>query len=160
MAIIAINVFASCNTAHKDTLAAKEFVLTDDIGHVLAKLSHKETETCLELDGREKMTTAMLCVGDDYGADLLLANHAGSNRVSLSAGSRIVEGGGGTLDPGLVIDRSDGNNLISATLGPDARVVMGHASGKNSVTLSGSGDRPSITISDTSGKVVWAIPAK
>ena len=145
---------------HRDVLRAREFIMTDDGGNVLATLSHRNQQTCLDLKGREKRATAMLCVGDDYGADLFLANDNGSDRAFLSAGSKIREAGPGSLSPTLVISRSDGKNLISATVNTDVKVLIGHDNEKQSIILSSSPDARVLKILDRNAKVAWTTPTK
>lgn len=155
-----VSVFLAWGASHRNVFRGTEFVMTDGHGNALAKLSHRMAETCLELRGQQQVTTAALCVGDDYGADLFLANHGGADRAFLSAGSRLGEGGGGALQPGLVISQADGEKLISAILANETKIVVGSGSEKNSVLILANAERPLIRVLDTNGKTVWTSPSK
>jgi cbb3-type cytochrome oxidase subunit 3 len=72
--LILVLVLALWRIERKDVLQAKEFILKDESGEVVARLGHKNLETCLELTGKRQASAASLCVGDDYGSSLLLTN--------------------------------------------------------------------------------------
>ena len=142
----------------KDVVQAKEFILKDDSGAVVARLSHTNWGTCLELTGKGQASEASLCVGDDYGSSLQLTNQHGADRAFLSAGLRMVEGPG-TLSPGLVIAKDDGKSLISVSLGTETKLVVGQGTEKNSlVVLATPQMKPTIRILDSTGKTLWTTP--
>ena len=157
--VSAASLFIAWRADHRRVFSAREFVMTDDRGNALANLSHTPFGTCLQLKGHQKTTTASLCVGDDYGADLFLANQNGSDRAFLSAGSRLYEGGD-ALPPGLVISQADGQNMISAILGNETKIVVGHGTEKNSILIQTGSERPLIRAMDNNGNTVWSSLSK
>jgi hypothetical protein len=155
--VLFTSLFFARAATRKDVLQAKEFILRDDSGRVLARLSNDGWGTCLELRGKERVSEAYLCVGDHYGSSLTLLNEHGSTRAFLSAGFEMHEGGR-SLVPGLVIAEADGRNLISANLGPDVKLVVGHGTEENSIVMSTPEGKPAIKVVGNAGKALWTAP--
>ena len=150
--LILVLVLALWRIERKDLLQAKEFILKDESGEVVARLGHKNLETCLELTGKRQASAASLCVGNDYGSSLLLTNQHGADRAFLSAGLR-------DLYPGLVIATDDGKRLISASLGTETKLVVGQGTEQNSlVVLTTPENKATLRIVGSTGKTLWTAP--
>jgi hypothetical protein len=152
-------VIVMLRTQPRKTVEAREFLLKDQSGQVLARLGATGlTGTCLEILGKAKEASATICAGDESGSDLQLTTHRGQSRAYLSAGGKLYEALGQTIAPSLIIADGDGANLLSVAVGPKARFLLGHGSEENSVVISISQDKPRISISTKAGKVLWSAP--
>jgi hypothetical protein len=136
---------------------ASEFVMKDQLGNILAKLSSDGWATCLLVTGGAKGAHASLCAGDDAGASLMLDNVRGESRAFLSTGTMLREGPG-SLPPGLIITHANGRNVVTATVGEESRLIVGHVDGENSVVLSSDKGKPSIRVSGDGQKPLWKVP--
>lgn len=157
IAILAALSFVDRLQSHKTrTVVTSELLLTDTHGKVVATLSTKEGHACLNLDGQDGLARAQLCAGDEYGASLDLTTHKGQTRAILSAGTKLTEGGG-ELTPSLIISEKDGEHLVSASVGENTKVLIGHGTERDSIILSSRG-RPTISVAGESGKIEWSVP--
>lgn len=143
----------------RKTIEAREFLLKDRSGQILARLGATELSgTCFEILGKKKDASATLCAGDESGSDLQLTTHHGQSRAYLSAGGKMFEALGQSITPSLTITDGDSASLLSAAVGPKTRLLLGHGSEEDSVVISISQDKPRITISTKAGKVLWSAP--
>lgn len=156
--LTALGVFVAFRKAPNGTVQANEFLLKDSHGETVAKLSTKAFGTCFEIFGREKAAGAELCAGDDYGASLSLTNHHGESKAFISAGSRQFESIGGSFVPTLLISERDGKNLVSATLGRDAKLIVGHGTEENSFVISATQSKSTASLIGPNGKAHWTVP--
>lgn len=140
---------------NQKTVEAKEFILRDQSGNVAARLGHTDMQTCLELLSHTKVMTAEICVGDDYGSSLALANRRLQARAFLSAGTRLSESGTGPLSPGLTLAQESDKHL-SATLGTETRVVIGQGSQEYTILFFVQQGKPTIHLLNPGGKVLWS----
>jgi hypothetical protein len=139
----------------KDTLEAKEFLLKDQSGQTLARLSSGSVGTCFEILGKTNQASAMLCAGDESGSDLLLTTEHGTSRAFLSAGGRMYESVGESILPSLMIAQ-DGKGLVRATVGTNQNLGL-HAD-QNAAVTSISKTQPTINLLDNNGKILWTAP--
>jgi hypothetical protein len=156
VAMLVVGHVTKISVIQANEIHAREFILNDDSGGVLARLRHNHLQTCLELNGKSKVSQAYLCVGDDYGSDLGLFNQHGADRAFLSAGTQTLEPLG-YLSPGLMIGQRDGENLITATLDPEAELTVGHGDKKGSIVISSVASKPTIRVLDGNGKTHWTV---
>ena len=129
---------------------ATEFVLADEHGKILATLGHHDSETCLDL-GQRQPSHARLCVGDEYGSSLFLANHEGIDRAFISPGDW-------NIDPVFLVSTNNGEKLIAGNLSASTKLTVGSADEASSVTLQARRDKAQVSISGPSRKVLWHTP--
>jgi hypothetical protein len=156
--VILIAGFAAKSLITKGPLTVTGLSLADSQGRIVGKLGTSSLAgTCLELMGSANVASVELCAGDDSGSALTLFTDHGKTRAFLSAGSVLLEGGG-RLAPSLVIAEADGKNLVSAMVGTETRLIVGHGTGEASAVVSVSGSKAAIRMVDASGKTSWSSP--
>ncbi len=141
----------------KNTLEAKEFLLRDRSGQVVARLGSNSVGTCFEILGKTKGASAIMCAGDESGSDLLLTTRHGESRAFLSAGGRMYESVGESMLPGLII-AENGAGVISATVGTKGKLAFGPGTGQNAVVISVPQTKPTIDLLGNNGKTLWNAP--
>ena len=155
--LAAFVVIVTVRTATKKSIEANEFLLRDRDGRIVARLSDKSSGTCFEIVGQAKATSAELCAGDNYGASLSLSNDHGASRAFLSAGSQMLEGSGSVV-PSLLIAKHDGKDLVSATIGAETKLVVGHGTEENSFVVSTTESKSTVSLRGSDGKPHWTAP--
>lgn len=138
-----------CGRRSKSTLEAREFLLRDQAGNVVARLGLDGFENCLSLNSKSRSTAANLCVGEDESTFLSLTEHAGTIRAFLTPG--------GQLSPMLYIGENDGAKYINLSLEPNPGMTIGHGSNQ-SVVISSTDAAPSIVLTSPDSKVLWKSP--
>jgi hypothetical protein len=131
----------------KQSLEAREILLKDSSGHVVARLGPQPIGACLEIFGKTKNASAALCVGDDVGADLLLTTRHGDGRVLISAGGKMYETTDSTKVPSILIAQA-GKGLVSLAVGTDQSLGTPHRDA----------EKPAMSVQDSSGKILWSAP--
>jgi hypothetical protein len=76
----------------------------------------------------------------------------------ISAGSRQFESIGDSFVPTLLISERDGKNLVSATLGRDAKLIVGHGTEENSFVISATQSKSTASLIGPNGKAHWTVP--
>jgi hypothetical protein len=157
--LLAVALFFVARLENGRRLVAKQLVVTDDAGNIVAQLGTSNRRTCLQLQGRADLTNAELCADKIYGAFLHLTSQ-NPGRAYLSAGERVPEGG--YMVPGLIIEGEAGKGMLSfntgAQAGAESELVFGRGVEDNSIMLSGSSDRPTIKVWGADGKALWTAP--
>jgi hypothetical protein len=141
---------------NRTTVEAREFLLKDEAGNVVARMGKEAFSHCLSFKAKSNSASASLCVGDDDSSSLFLSDHQGTSRVSLSPGFNIYEPPG-RFPPGLYIGENDGANYINYTLGDETKMTIGHGSSE-SVVVSSSRAKSEIKIYGENGKTIWKAP--
>jgi len=149
-------VTAAVGLAPRNTLRAKELILTDSLGNSVAHISGSKEATCLEIAGASHATLAQLCAGDSYGSTLTLRNAHYTSTVFLSAGA--APEGAGSFSPGLTISEKAGQRAFVTTLGDEMKLSLGNIQDSDSLVISVRESRPVITLTGPTGRPVWTIP--
>lgn len=149
-------VTAAVGLAPRNTLRAKELILTDSRGNSVAHISSSGDATCLEIAGASQATSAQLCAGESYGSTLTLKNAHYMSTVFLSAGA--APEGAGSFSPGLTISEKGGQRAFVTTLGDEMKLSLGNIQDSDSLIISVRGARPEITSTGPTGEPVWTIP--
>lgn len=154
MLLLSVLVFLG-RTQHPKTVEATQFLLKDSAGNIVARLGQMDFGgTCLTLTAKAHAADAELCVHDDDSSSLVLLDHRGDSRVSLSPGFNTHEPLM-RFPPGLYIGEDLGKNYLNISLGTETRLVIGHGSNE-SVVISSPGDKPAISLFGGDGKKVWS----
>jgi len=141
----------------KNTVDAKEFLLRDQSGQIVARFGSRSVGTCLEVFGKTKNASATLCAGDESGSGLALTTNHGESRAVLSAGGTMYESIGESMPPSLIIAKN-GEGLVNMTVGTDQGLRLARQAGANSILMSVPSARPSISLLDKSGRTLWSSP--
>jgi hypothetical protein len=140
---------------HPKTVEANQFLLKDGKGNIVAKLGQMDFGgTCLTLNAKAHGADAELCVNDDDSSALVLLDHHGDSRVSLSPGFNLYEPLN-RVAPGLYIGEELGKNYLNISLGTETKLVLGHGSNE-SVVISAPENKPAINLIDSDGKKTWS----
>ena len=157
LSMVAIALVVVSHFHEKRILAAREFLLKDSSGDVVARLGSGAVGACLEVFGKTKDASAVLCAGDDAGANLLLTTHHGDSRALMSAGGKMYETVNAPAVPSLLIAQG-GKGFVSLTIGTDRSLGIPHSGKQETAAVSLLGDRPAINLLDSNGKALWTAP--
>ncbi len=154
-ALAMLVVLVTSLTRSKGRLEVTDLTVKDAAGTVIAHLGPNRHGTCLELTGRSA-SRAALCVDNSYGSNLNLWNQNPETSASLTAGTRLYEGGGRQV-PGLLIKGEGGKYMLAVNVYAEPQLLLGKSEEENSVSLV-AGQRPGIRVMDPQGKAIWAAP--
>jgi hypothetical protein len=157
LSMVALALIVTSHFHEKRVLEAQELLLKDSSGDVVARLGSRAVGACFELFGKTKDASAVLCAGDDAGADLLLTTHHGDSRALVSAGGKMYETVGATTVPSLLIAQG-GKGFVSLTIGTDRSLGIPHSDAQKTAAVSVLGERPAINLLDSNGKTLWTAP--
>jgi hypothetical protein len=149
LAVCLVAFILALRTWPSDKIRAREFILINRSGEVLARLTKKSSGACFEMTGKNKIATAELCSEDDYGTSLMLMNNRGSSWAILSAGGKVLEPLS-TISPELSIGEQNGSNFIRAT--------VGHGTGASSIELTAPQANPRVRLVGSDNKSLWVAP--
>jgi hypothetical protein len=141
----------------KEVIQTQELLLKNQSGQIVARLGSRPSGACLEILGKTKDASAMLCAGDQTGADLVLTTHHGDSRVLVSAGGKMYETIHDEVPPSLLIAQA-GKGLISLKIGTDRSLGIAQENEENSAAVSVLGQRPAVSLLDQNGKELWSAP--
>jgi hypothetical protein len=155
LSIAAVSLALTSHFLAKHTVQTQELVLKNQSGQVVARLGSRSSAACLEILGQTKDASAMLCAGDETGAGLVLTTHHGDSRALISAGGKMYETIDNSVPPSILIAQA-GKGLVSLTVGTDRSLGVAQKDGGNSGAVSVLGQRPTVSLFDEHGKVLWS----
>jgi hypothetical protein len=157
LSVAAVTLTLTSHFLAKHTVQTQELLLKNQSGQVVARLGSRPSGACLEILGQTKDASAMLCAGDETGADLVLTTNHGDSRALMSAGGKMYETIYNDVSPNLLIAQA-GKGLVSLTVGTDRSLGIAQKDGENSAAVSVLGQRPRVSLLDKNGKALWSAP--
>jgi hypothetical protein len=143
------------------TVRANQFLLTDDVGNVIARLGAQRFDgTCLTLGEKENSGTARLCAREDGSSGLDLSKKGDQASITLSTGNDAAEQGTelAQINTGLLIRKGGDKDSIDLIVGNDeTSFFMGHG-GNPSTVISTSQGKSVIDLFGQHGQRIWSAP--